>query len=210
MLLGTITEEIASLRKDLDVVRIQLENPRRGLDEERFQRRKGVAAVRAELRPYQDTIMLFRKSIFEDLLKERNLHLQDTIDKRNLAAHGGDIMMDAKMVEQTADTYEVSKETELYQQTFKQLYGVRVRDLAFMARYKDMIHILNIRATVKLSDRQFDGVAAHEIQGLVEEAVTRFNDLDEVNLDDDFAQGQLGTLVKDIGTRYREEWRGSH
>lgn len=119
-------------------------------------------------------------------------------------------MMDAKMVEQTADTYKVSKETELYQQTFKQFYGVRVRDLAFMARYKDMIRILNIRATVKLTDRHSDGIAAQEIQGLVKEAVARFNDLDEVNLEEDSAKGRLGTLVKDIDWRYREEWEGTH
>lgn len=60
MLLGTITNEIAGLKKDLD--------------EERTQRQREVAALRAEMRPYQDTTMLSRKGIFENLLKERNLH----------------------------------------------------------------------------------------------------------------------------------------
>lgn len=187
-----LLDENAIMRDDIERLKIEVAKCMKDNDD-----------LRSEMRPYQETVKLYRRGLYEDNLKKGNEgHDEGVAEARNDAAHGGDVIMDSMMItEMSKDDIELS---DAYTEKFIFFYGIQPHDCNVVKRYKEITDVTNIRATVYLRDRRFDRGAAYYIRGLVDEAVGRFRSLSSRQIIDDLETGSLGERTAKVKAAYQK------
>lgn len=131
-----------------------------------------VAKLNAILEPQVESNLALRRGIHENLLRERGVDPRlDGITKRNIEAHGGNLLADMEMCARNEDA--------AYRRTFFDMYGISLENAAQheIPRFVDFRKCLDLRAGTIVNNRftKGPGVATgDEIRKIMDRLLTKF------------------------------------
>lgn len=152
---------------------------------------------------YQHIIMLIRQGIFENVLlieEGSGSCSRRTIRARNYAAHGGDVRMDAQMI----DVMEKDGDHRLsaYRKVFEDFYGITREQLQAMGQYPAMIIAIDQRASAWLNDGVSEG-KEYQIRKMVDRVIERFIKLDAAKEVEEMEDGELSRSIREVDRAYQ-------
>lgn len=105
------------------------------------------------------------------------------------------------MIETLAESKRPTKMAGYYR-AFETLYGVPSRDVSFLSKHREMIHVINVRASAHL-DTNFSEEEVGKMCGIACEALRHFNDIKDDFLEEELGEGgKLSSVIAKLNKLY--------